>query len=82
MSGESSHPVPPLSSSFRGTKRSSEEKQSKFGTVVLALWPVKPGLNLAQRVGCTERHANLLITGKRKPNAKAALAVYAEIISG
>jgi hypothetical protein len=27
-----------------------------------------------------ERHANLLIEGKRKPNARAALAIYAEII--
>ena len=53
---------------------------NKFGTVVLALWPDKPGLNLAQRAKCSERHANLLIEGKRKPNARAALAVYAEII--
>jgi hypothetical protein len=56
------------------------EQSCKFGTVVLALWPDKPGLNLAQRARCSERHANLLIEGKRKPNARAALAVMGEII--
>lgn len=58
----------------------SEEQVCKFGTVVRALWPVKPALNLAQRAGLTERGAQYLIDGKRKPNARAALAVYAEII--
>jgi hypothetical protein len=53
---------------------------SKFGIVVVALWPDKPALNLAQRAGLTERGAQYLIDGKRKPNARAALAVYAEII--
>lgn len=58
----------------------SEEQSCKFGTVVRALWPHKPALNLAQRAGLTERGAQYLIDGKRKPNARAALAVYAEII--
>jgi hypothetical protein len=58
----------------------SKEQPCKFGTVVRALWPNKPALHLAQRIGCTERAANFYITGKRKPNARAALAVYAEII--
>jgi hypothetical protein len=53
---------------------------SKFGRVVCILWPIKPALNLAQRVGISERHAQYLIDGKRKPNARAALVVYAEII--
>lgn len=57
-----------------------EDKSSKFGRVVIALWPDKPALNLAQRAGLSERGAQYLIDGKRKPNAKAALAVYAEII--
>ena len=57
------------------------EQSCKFGTVVLALWPHKAAIHLSQRAGCSERHANLLITGKRKPNARAALAVYTEIIS-
>jgi hypothetical protein len=54
---------------------------SRFGLVIWALWPDDPGANLAKRARCTKRHANLLIEGKRKPNARAALAVYAEIIS-
>ncbi|WP_035967407.1 hypothetical protein [Bradyrhizobium sp. YR681] len=70
-------------SSQRGaaSASASEEQSCKFGTVVRALWPVKPALNLAQRTGLTERGAQYLIDGKRKPNARAALAVYAEIIS-
>ena len=56
------------------------ENLSKFGIVVRALWPIKPALNLAQRAGCTERAADFYIKGKRKPNARVALAVYAEII--
>jgi len=59
----------------------SEEQSCKFGTVVRALWPIKPALNLAQRAGCTERAADFYIKGKRKPNARVALAVYAEIIN-
>ena len=55
-------------------------KLSKFGRVVWALWPEEPTAMLAKRAACTKRHANLLIEGKRKPNARAALAVYAEII--
>jgi len=56
------------------------ENLSKFGMVCAALWPIKPALNLAQRAGCTERAADFYIKGKRKPNARVALAVYAEII--
>lgn len=69
-------------SSRRSEKRASasEEQSCKFGTVVRALWPNKPALNLAQRAGLSERGAQYLIDGKRKPNARAALAVYAEII--
>lgn len=61
-------------------KKISTGPSNKFGTVVLALWPDKPAVNLAQRAGLTERGAQYLIEGKRKPNARAALAVYAEII--
>jgi hypothetical protein len=80
---ESSARIVPLSRRTLGTSVLRDvlpENLSKFGLVVCALWPVKPALNLAQRAGCTERHANLIIAGKRKPNARAALAVYAEII--
>ena len=59
---------------------SDAENLSKFGIVVRALWPIKPALNLAQRAGLTERGAQFIIDGKRKPNARAALVVYAEII--
>jgi hypothetical protein len=67
-------------------KLSQENNLSKFGRHVwLCADGVKPGDWLAARIRqqggkCTERHANLIIEGKRKPNARAALAVYAEII--
>lgn len=72
----------------RRSKRIKEQlfPNSRFGRCVVVLADgIKPGQWLADRVKlqggkCTERHANLLIEGKRKPNARAALAVYAEII--
>lgn len=55
---------------------------SLFGEcVVVCARGIKPGEWLSRRVNCTERHANLIIAGKRKPNARAALAIYAEIIA-
>ena len=57
----------------------SKERLCKFGTVVRALWPQKPALNLAQRVGITERGAQYLIDGKRKVSARALLVVMDEI---
>lgn len=56
-------------------------RKSKFGRVVETLWPDKPALNLAQRAAISERMAQYIIDGKRKPNTRAALVVYAEIIS-
>jgi hypothetical protein len=41
---------------------------------------IKPADWLARRAGCSERHANLIITGDRKPNARVALAVYAALL--
>lgn len=80
MSSESNIPVPRLSSSVRGTNVSAHQETCKFGTVVRALWPVKPALNLAQRAGLSERGAQYLIDGKRKPNARAILVVSAEML--
>jgi hypothetical protein len=83
MSGESRRPALAPSSENIGTivpRNLALQKFSKFGRVVVALWPHKPALNLAQRAGLSERGAQYLIDGKRKPNARAALAVYAEII--
>lgn len=45
-----------------------------------ALWPHKPALNLAQRVGISERGAQYLIDGKRKPNAWTILIVNAAML--
>jgi len=84
MGSESTGKSPDLPSRNIGTivpSNFARERNSKFGTVVLALWPQKAAVHLSQRIGCSERHANLLIAGKRKPNARAALAIYQEIIS-
>jgi hypothetical protein len=68
----------------RASKTSSEQSFgkkpiSKFGTVVRALWPTKPALNLADKVGCTERAAHHWITGRSRPSGRALLVVLDEI---
>lgn len=73
MAGESSVPKQEQSKPFK-------EQSCKFGTVVRALWPDKPALNLAQRAGLSERGAQYLIDGKRKPNARAVHAVNGEML--
>ncbi len=55
-------------------------EKNKFGTVVHALWPDKPALNLAQRMGISERGARYLIDGKRKVNGKAIAVILSEIM--
>jgi hypothetical protein len=59
---------------------SSAERNVKFGTIVRALWPHKPALNLAQRIGCSERAAQFYIDGERKPSARAVYSIIAEIL--
>jgi len=61
--------------------------KSPFGRCVYVLADgIKPAQWLSERVRkqggkCSERHANLLIEGKRKPGTRVALVVYQEIIS-
>jgi hypothetical protein len=55
-------------------------KSNKFGTIVQALWPTKPALNLAQRIGCSERAAQFYIDGERKPSAKAIHVIVGELL--
>jgi hypothetical protein len=57
----------------------SEEQSCKFGTVVRALWPSKPALNLAQRLGCSERAAQFYIDGERDPSLGAIMVIIEEI---
>jgi hypothetical protein len=56
------------------------EQPCKFGTIVQALWPIKPALNLSQRIGCTERAARLYIDGERKPSARCIAAIVNEAL--
>lgn len=58
----------------------SKARSCKFGTIVEALWPDKPALNLAQRAGCTERAAQFYIDGDRKVSARALAVIVNEII--
>jgi len=53
----------------------------KFGTIVRALWPDKPALNLAQRIGCSERAAQFYIDGHRKITARAAAVILVEMLN-
>jgi hypothetical protein len=55
-------------------------KKNNFGTIVRALWPDKPALNLSQRIGCSERAAQFYIDGERKPSARAVLAIVGEAL--
>ncbi|WP_375782871.1 hypothetical protein ACE10Z_23440 [Bradyrhizobium sp. Pha-3] len=55
--------------------------KSKIGIVAHALWPVDTTAHLAQALGCTKRHAGLLIDGKRKLNAVAAWAMLGELVN-
>ena len=71
----SSSPQERLFQKYRAAK-----VEPKFGTIVRALWPHKPALNLAQRVGCTERAANLYIRGERKPSARAVVVIINVLI--
>lgn len=58
----------------------SAEQACKFGTIVRVLWPDKPALNLAQRIGLTERGAQYIIDGERKVTARAIAAIIVEIL--
>lgn len=83
MSGESRRSTRAPSSGNIGTivrTDFTKVESSKFGRVVCILWPVKPALNLAQRAGISERGAQYLIDGKRKPNAKTLLIVSAALL--
>src|SRR5689334_11368362 len=64
-------------------RRLAAEKLSKFGRawVAVHLDEAKPALLLAQRAGCSERHANFMLRGDRKPSLRAKHALDAEIIS-
>ncbi len=52
-----------------------------FGTVVRAIWPEKPALNLSQRLRCSERGAQYLIDGKRRVTARCIAVLIAEILA-
>lgn len=83
MSGESQQRRLPRASENIGTivlQKFPGEKLSKFGRVVWALWPDEPVAMLAKRALCSKRHASFLIEGKRKPNARAILAINSELI--
>lgn len=60
-----------------GFKRSSP---NSFGTAVRAIWPDKPALNLAQRMGVTERNALQIINGERRVTAQAIHVLNAEFL--
>jgi hypothetical protein len=70
----SKHPKEHL---FRAARERAS--QNNFGTIVRALWPDKPALNLAQRLGCSERAAQFYIDGDRKISAQAARVIFNEL---
>ena len=75
-------------SSQRCRRRSKQIKEQSFPVslfgecIIVVARGIKPGDWLSRQIGCTERHANLLIAGKRKPNARAILALNAALLDG
>jgi hypothetical protein len=63
---------------FQGHR--SKVPGKNFGTIVRALWPDKPALNLSQRLGCSERGAQLYIDGERKVTAHAVSVIVQEML--
>ena len=63
-------------------RKLATERLSKFGRAWIAvhLDEPKPSLLLAQRAGCTERHANFMLRGDRKPSLRAKHALDAAFI--
>jgi hypothetical protein len=56
-------------------------QKNQFGTIVRALWPNKPALNLAQRIHCSERAAQFYIDGERKLSAQCIGVIVAEMFN-
>lgn len=81
--GESSGTIVPLPRRTPGNffpRKFGRDNLPPFGRVCIALWgDDKPGVVLAQRIGKTERAANLYITGKTPPSYEALMAVLEEL---
>lgn len=68
------------STALASASKNPVERLCKFGTIVQALWPVKPALNLAQRIHSSERAAQFYIDGQRKISARCVQAIVNEIV--
>lgn len=55
--------------------------ENVFGTLVRALAPVKPQVWLADKLGCTERGALMLINGERKVTARCIAVIVNEMLA-
>jgi hypothetical protein len=64
----------------RAPSNSPSEQPCKFGTIVRALWPDKPAIVLSQLADISERGAQYIIDGERKPPAHVVLAVFREAL--
>jgi hypothetical protein len=55
--------------------------KSSFGKCIVALADgIKPAQWLAQRIRCSERHANRIINGERKVPARGVVAINNEFV--
>jgi hypothetical protein len=83
MGTESSQRLAPLPRRTPGNlfpRNFARENLPPFGRVCIALWGIdKPGVTLAQRIGKTERVANLYIQGKTPPSYEALMVVLDEL---
>lgn len=65
---------------FRKKLFGTNVPKTKFGSVIEALWPDKPALNLAQRMGVSERNALQIMRGERRVTAKALHVLNSEVL--
>lgn len=66
---------------FRKKLFGTNVPKTKFGSVIEALWPDKPALNLAQRMGVSERNALQIMRGERRVTAKALHVLNGEVLN-
>lgn len=65
---------------FRKKFLGTNVPKTKFGAVIEALWPDKPALNLAQRMGVSERNALQIMRGERRVTARALHVLNSEVL--
>lgn len=73
--------IKPCAHLFQTRNLGTNVPKTKFGAVIEALWPDKPALNLAQRMGVSERNALQIMRGERRVTARALHVLNGEVLN-